>query len=114
MGNEKLGAIAMTRERQSVFSEQRTIALRLSSEQVYQILDVLSQAQTDAEDKQIEHLQALQRAVVKASSDSTERVKCEICGQWFTAERGRRPARYCSASCKQKAYRHRMTQPEHA
>jgi hypothetical protein len=104
----------MTREGQSVFSEQRTIALRLSSEQVHQIIDVLNQAQTEAEDRQLKHLQALQRAVVEASNDSTKRVKCAVCGQWFTAESGRRPARYCSASCKQKAYRKRLTQSEHA
>jgi hypothetical protein len=100
----------MNQEQAVAPPRQKTIALRLSEEQVKHLMGALAQAQSEAEGERLERLQVLHKAVVDACQVSTDRVRCSTCGQWFTVDRTRRPARYCSDGCRQKAYRVRVGQ----
>jgi len=52
-------------------------------------------------------LKKLLGKVVEAESRSTRRSRCPVCQQPFTREAVGRTGVYCSAACKQKAYRQR-------
>ena len=52
-------------------------------------------------------LKKLLEKVVEAESRSTRQSCCPVCQQSFTREAVGRTGVYCSASCKQKAYRQR-------
>ena len=43
-------------------------------------------------------------------AQSTELVRCPVCGHIFTRETVGRSGTYCSAACKQKAYRQRRNE----
>ena len=52
-------------------------------------------------------LKKLLGKVVEAESRSTRQLRCPVCRQFFTQEAVGRTGTYCSAACKQKAYRQR-------
>jgi predicted Zn-ribbon and HTH transcriptional regulator len=104
----------MIREQRVARYGQKMVALRLHKEQVQQIVGALSHAQLEAEGEELEQLRALHKAVVEACHLSMKKAQCASCGEWFTFDRGRRLARYCSPRCKQKAYRQRVTQRQSA
>ena len=54
-----------------------------------------------------EDLKNLFNKVVEAEARSTRQATCPVCRQLFTQETVGRTGRYCSAACKQKAYRQR-------
>ena len=54
-----------------------------------------------------QELKNLFNKVVEAEVRSTKQSPCPVCQQIFTQETVGRTGRYCSAACKQKAYRQR-------
>lgn len=52
-------------------------------------------------------LKNLFNKIVEAEARSTRQRSCPLCQQLFTQETVGRTGRYCSAACKQKAYRQR-------
>jgi ribosomal protein L37AE/L43A len=52
-------------------------------------------------------LKKLLEKVIEAESRSTQQHRCPVCQQLFTREAVGRTGVYCSAACKQKAYRQR-------
>lgn len=52
-------------------------------------------------------LKNLLEKVVEAESLSIRQLRCPVCQQLFTQESVGRTGAYCSAACKQKAYRQR-------
>jgi hypothetical protein len=102
------GDQTMNQEHAVASPRQKTIALRLSEEQVQHLMGALTQAQSEAEGEKLERLKLLHKAVVDACHVSTVRIRCQTCGRWLLVDRTRRPARYCSDSCRQKAYRARV------
>ena len=55
-------------------------------------------------------LQQLYDKVVATQTHAMRQTPCPVCQQLFTQERIGRTGRYCSAACKQKAYRQRRAQ----
>lgn len=45
--------------------------------------------------------------LAEALAEAIQRHQCPVCQQWFTRVLSGRTGRYCSAACKQKAYRQR-------
>lgn len=43
----------------------------------------------------------------RAASQATRSIQCPVCQRWFPESKVGRSAQYCSAACKQKAYRQR-------
>lgn len=52
-------------------------------------------------------LDRLPTILTEAVDDAIQRRQCPVCQQWFTRVLRGRTGRYCSAACKQKAYRRR-------
>jgi hypothetical protein len=77
------------------FAGAHMVAIELSDDQADRLVRLL-QAAGDAE---------LLAAVVAARQRAQGLVRCQQCGTWFAAA-GR--ARFCSATCKQAAYRQRV------
>jgi hypothetical protein len=80
--------------------------LKLTRQQVDQLRRCLAHAlhQQHPEEEQAA-LQQLYDKVVVAQSHATRQTPCPVCQQLFTQETSGRTGRYCSAACKQKAYR---------
>jgi hypothetical protein len=55
-------------------------------------------------------LQQLDDKVAAAQAQAARQTPCPVCQQLFTQETSGRTGRYCSAACKQKAYRQRRDQ----
>lgn len=45
--------------------------------------------------------------LVAAEAKATHQTLCPVCQQWFYQDKTGRTGQYCSAACKQKAYRQR-------
>ncbi|NJN81802.1 MAG: hypothetical protein HC802_05615 [Caldilineaceae bacterium] len=56
----------------------------------------------------LESVSRLPTKLAAALDDATQRHLCPVCQQGFTQEHSGRTGRYCSAACKQKAYRRRQ------
>jgi hypothetical protein len=54
-----------------------------------------------------ETLQTVWTKLVEAEAEATELSQCPVCQQWFYQDKTGRTGQYCSAACKQKAYRQR-------
>ena len=52
-------------------------------------------------------LQTILGKLDRAQAEATREAHCPVCGQQFTSETTGRAGVYCSAACKQKAYRQR-------
>jgi len=68
------------------------------------LVDTLA-LQEDAGDEQI--LKTLLNKVIDAQNRAIQETVCPVCQQSFSQEKIGRTGRYCSAACKQKAYRRR-------
>ena len=82
--------------------------LELTIQEVTQLqhclADALARHEEGAED---DDLKNLYNKIVAAETRSTRQRSCSVCQQKFTQETVGRMGRYCSAACKQKAYRQR-------
>jgi hypothetical protein len=54
-----------------------------------------------------ETLRVVWTKLVEAEADATELSQCPVCHTWFRQDKTGRSGHYCSAACKQKAYRQR-------
>lgn len=54
-----------------------------------------------------ETLQAVWTKLVEAEAQATQLTQCPVCQNWFRQDKTGRSGHYCSAACKQKAYRQR-------
>jgi len=54
-----------------------------------------------------ETLQAVWTKLVEAEAEATQLTQCPVCHNWFRQDKTGRSGHYCSAACKQKAYRQR-------
>lgn len=54
-------------------------------------------------------LQAIWAKLVEAEARTTHQTQCPVCQHWFIQNKTGRTGQYCSAACKQKAYRQRRT-----
>ena len=66
------------------------------------VSDVL---RTQADDE----LQTIWTKLVEAEANATYEAHCPVCQSWFTQDKVGRTGQYCSAACKQKAYRQRRS-----
>jgi NADH pyrophosphatase NudC (nudix superfamily) len=78
------------------------ITLRLSLPEAVLLRHLLSAQETNAA--------ALLAKLDAAQQEAIRQRVCPVCGSVFTQLKGGRSARYCSAACKQKAYRQRRKQ----
>lgn len=83
------------------------IRLSLTAEQATQLhqllVDVVHQGETHAQRQASQLLSLLMDAQAMATTEQ----QCPVCQTWFTQARQGRTGQYCSAACKQKAYRQR-------
>jgi predicted nucleic acid-binding Zn ribbon protein len=63
---------------------------------------------TDTHPSVPESLNCLPTKLAEALNNATQRRHCPVCQQGFRQEQRGRTGRYCSAACKQKAYRRRQ------
>lgn len=66
------------------------------------VTQALALQQDDAAEQPLKNL--LEK-VVEAEARAFQHVRCPVCQQLFVQESRSRAGRYCSAACKQKAYR---------
>ena len=52
-------------------------------------------------------LAAVWTKLVAAVAKATQQTQCPVCHKWFIQDKTGRMGQYCSAACKQKAYRQR-------
>lgn len=80
------------------------IRLELTLPQLQRLRNSVSDlllTQADAE------LAAVWSKLVDAEAMATHQTQCPVCQQWFFQDQTGRTGQYCSAACKQKAYRQR-------
>jgi hypothetical protein len=80
------------------------IRLELTLPELQRLRDGVSDllvTQADAE------LGAVWTKLVAAEAQATHPTQCPVCQKWFLQDKTGRTAQYCSAACKQKAYRQR-------
>lgn len=53
-------------------------------------------------------LQMVCTKLVEAETQATQQTQCPVCHDWFCQDKIGRSGHYCSAACKQKAYRQRQ------
>jgi hypothetical protein len=80
------------------------ITLHLTLSQLKQLRQLLAN-QVDADEHKL-----LRAQLDIAQAQATEERICPVCQTTFTQLKAGRNARYCSAACKQKAYRQRRDQ----
>lgn len=82
--------------------------LELTLQETAQLRHSLSEALARHErDHEDEVLKNLFNKIAAAEARSTQQLTCPVCQQLFTQETVGRTGRYCTAACKQKAYRQR-------
>jgi hypothetical protein len=52
-------------------------------------------------------LLAISTKLTAAEAQATQPTLCPVCHQWFSQDKTGRSGQYCSAACKQRAYRQR-------
>jgi hypothetical protein len=88
------------------------IRLELTLKEAQQLCQCLSNILlTQADEHNLseanETLQAVWSKLVEAEADATQPTQCLVCRNWFSQDKRGRNGHYCSAACKQKAYRQR-------
>jgi hypothetical protein len=61
-----------------------------------------------AQDDQCQTLQPLLTKLENAAMQASRPSECAVCHHWFSQDQDGRTGHYCSAACKQKAYRQRQ------
>lgn len=83
------------------------VPLNLTTEQATQLhqllVDVVHKGDTQSQRQASQFLSLLADAQAMAAIER----QCPICQQWFSQDRQGRTGQYCSAACRQKAYRQR-------
>jgi hypothetical protein len=54
-----------------------------------------------------ETLQAIWAKLTEAEAAASQPMQCPVCRRWFSQDKTGRTGQYCSAACKQRAYRQR-------
>ena len=82
------------------------VQLELTLAEAHQLQHWLTEVHLSGQESA--RLDRLPTKLAKALDDATQLRQCPVCQQWFTQEHSGRTGRYCSAACKQKAYRRRQ------
>lgn len=84
------------------------VTVRLTQEQAERLHRLIYEATLSAgQAEEQAALRELLQVVTEGQAASNELLKCGHCGQWFRASKQGQAATYCSARCRQAAYRER-------